>query len=253
MKKPKILYFDIETSPIIAHVWDLWKVNVGINQIQQDWAVISWAAKWSGKKKMMQQDNRKCKSATDDKKLLQGIHKLLDEADIIITKNGKAFDVKKLNARFIYHGMKPPSSYYHVDVDEVAKKKFAFTSNRLEYLSEKLNRKYQKLKHKKFPGHELWSECLKGNQAAWKEMALYNKYDVLALEELYQVLASWDDSIRHHIFYRGQVLQCQCSSTSFKSHGYHYTATGKFQRLKCLGCGTIIQERKNLLLTRKTG
>src|SRR5690606_10614258 len=43
---PKVLVFDIETSPIIAHVWSLWDQNVGLNQIMTEWHIMSWSAKW---------------------------------------------------------------------------------------------------------------------------------------------------------------------------------------------------------------
>ena len=41
--KPKILFLDIETCPIIADVWKLWDNNVGLNQIIKDWSIIAWA------------------------------------------------------------------------------------------------------------------------------------------------------------------------------------------------------------------
>lgn len=245
--KPKTLYLDIETSPILGYVWGLWENNVGLNQIKQDWAVISWAAKWAGNKKTMQEDSRHSKDITNDKRLLKGIWRLLDQADIIITKNGKAFDVKKLNARFIMNDMKPPTSYHHVDVEQIAKKKFSFTSRRLEYLTEKLNTKYKKQKHKKFPGFELWDECLKGNQSAWKEMARYNIYDVLSLEELYEIISKWDDNEKRHVFIKGQVVQCKCGGDKFLSKGHSYTASGKFKRWTCRKCNCSILERKNML------
>lgn len=59
-------------------------------------------------------------------------------------------------------------------------------------MTDKFCKKYKKLKHKKFPGHELWKECLKGNKEAWNEMRKYNIHDVLATEELYNVLKQWD-------------------------------------------------------------
>ena len=34
---PKVLVFDIETSPIISYVWGLWNNDVGLNQIHTDW------------------------------------------------------------------------------------------------------------------------------------------------------------------------------------------------------------------------
>ena len=43
---PKILVIDIETSPVLANVWRLFKENVGLNQIQKDWHLLSYSAKW---------------------------------------------------------------------------------------------------------------------------------------------------------------------------------------------------------------
>jgi uncharacterized protein YprB with RNaseH-like and TPR domain len=131
------------------------------------------------------------------RKILRDLWKLLDEADIVITQNGKNFDTPKLNARFIEHGMKPPSPYKHLDTYQIARSAAKFTSNKLEYLTEKLCTKYKKLKHEKFPGFALWAECLKGNVAAWNEMRRYNKHDVLATEELYMKIRAWAPQ-KHH-------------------------------------------------------
>jgi hypothetical protein len=43
---PKILIFDIETAPIKAYVWKLWKTDVHLEQILNDWFCIAWSAKW---------------------------------------------------------------------------------------------------------------------------------------------------------------------------------------------------------------
>ena len=45
---PKILYFDIETLPIIAYTWRTWDVTIHNEQIIKDWCVLSWAAQWEG-------------------------------------------------------------------------------------------------------------------------------------------------------------------------------------------------------------
>jgi DNA polymerase elongation subunit (family B) len=242
---PKILIFDIETSPIIAHVWSIWEQNVGLNQIKADWHVLSWAAKWFGEKKVMYQDQRNAKNVEDDKKLLQGIWKLLDEADIVITQNGKSFDSKKLNARFVLNGMKPPRSYKHIDTREIAKRHFGFTSNKLEYMTDKLCTKYKKLKTKKFQGFELWKECLAGNLAAWKEMEKYNKYDVLSLEELYTKLIPWDGTVNFALYTDEETAVCACGGTNFVRNGYCYTSAGKYQRFQCGDCGRESRSNAN--------
>lgn len=231
MSKPKILFTDIETAPIEAYVWGTYDQNVSNNMIKKDWTILSWAAKWQGKKTVMYQDVQN----QSEREMLEGIWKLLDEADIIVTQNGKSFDAKKLNARFIAHKFTPPSSYQHIDTLRLAKKHFAFTSNKLEYMTEKFNVKYKKLKHKKFPGFELWDECLKGNKAAWKEMKKYNQYDVLALEELYNTLIAWEPNKNLLAFYGDLV--CSCGSKKFSKWGFRYTTKGRYQRLKCNGCG----------------
>jgi len=244
--RPKILLFDIETAPILSYTWGLWDQTVGLNQVHTDWSVLSWAAKWLDEKPVMYQDVRKRRNKNDDKQLIKGIWKLLDSADIVITQNGKAFDSKKLNARFIQHGFKPPKPYQHIDTLKLAKKHFGFTSNKLAYMTEKLCTKYKKLEHKQFPGFDLWKECLAGNLKAWKEMELYNKHDVLALEELYKKLIVWDSSVNLGVYTANTVKQCTCGSTHFQRRGFAYTAQGKYQQYQCQRCMAYSRGRKNL-------
>lgn len=191
--KPKILIFDIETAPITAYVWGRRDINIALNQIKSEWSVIACAAKWlnAPASKVMYKDLRGVKDLSNDKEVLKFIWKLLDEADIVITQNGQSFDSPKLNARFILNGMTPPSPYKHLDTYRIARRVASFTSNKLEYLTDKLCTKYKKLSHSKFPGMSLWTECLAGNKAAWDEMKRYNIHDVLATEELYQKLHIW--------------------------------------------------------------
>lgn len=248
---PKVLIFDIETAPILANVWDLWKQNVSINQIEKDWHVLSFAAKWLDKKRVIYRDQRNNKKVEDDKELLEEIWELLDEADIVITHNGDGFDIPKLNARFILNGLQPPSSFKSIDTCRIAKKVFGFTSNKLEYLTGKLCKKYKKLKHKKFPGQELWTECLKGNKSAWKEMEKYNKFDVLSLEELYHKLIPWDSSINFNWYTDNNEHVCKCGSKDLVKRGFAYTAKSKFRRYRCKKCGAEVRDTVNLFSREK--
>ena len=250
---PKILVLDIETAPILGYVWGLFDQNVALNQIQADWHVLGWAAKWLGESKIMYMDQRNSKKVEDDKEILKGIWKLMDEADIIVSQNGKKFDVKKLNARFIFHGFQPPSSFRQIDTLVLAKKHFGFTSNKLEYMTNKLCTKYKKLTHSKFPGFELWKQCLAGNIKAWKEMERYNKHDILSTEELYDKLKAWDNSINFNAYYEDAVdTKCSCGSTDFAKNGFHHSNIGKYQRYKCKQCGSELRDRNqsNNLLSK---
>lgn len=246
---PKVLFLDIETKPLMAYVWSIWEQNVGLNQIESDWSILSFAARWAHApaKQVIYQDLSKARDIEHDLPLLKSIWKLLDEADVVIAQNGVAFDKKKVYARFAIAGMPPPSSFRMVDTKLTAKKVFGFTSNRLEYLSDKLNKLYKKLKHERYPGFDLWKECMRGNQAAWREMRKYNIHDVLTLEELYYVLLPWDDTINFSVFGDQLEPMCGCGSTEFERRGYYYTKAAKYQRFCCVECGAWTRGRENLL------
>lgn len=248
---PRILLLDIETAPILADVWKIWQNDVALNQIKKDWNIIAWCAKWLDEDKLFYEDLRNAKDMSDDKKLLKNIWKLMDEADVVITQNGDQFDIKKLNARFIINGYEPYSSFKSVDTKKVAKKKFGFTSNRLEYLTYTLDTKHKKLKHNKFPGHTMWTECLKGNKEAWKEMEKYNKHDVLGLQEVYLKMRPWDNSINFNVYRDTKDVRCSCGSTNFRMNGFCYTSVGKYQRYRCSDCGAEVRGRNNLFSAEK--
>jgi len=252
-KSPKVLIFDIETAPMLAYVWGLWDQNIGLNMIKEEWYVMSFAAKWLGDapSKVIYYDQEGIKPQKNDKKLLKEIWSLLDEADVVITQNGIKFDQKKLNARFIMQGFKPTSSYRHIDTLRIAKKNFAFTSNKLAYMTDKLCVKYKKLSHGNFAGFSLWSECMNNNPEAWKEMKKYNKYDVLSLEELYYALIPYDNSIDFNVYHEGIGSICKCGSEVFKAAGFFYSSTGKFKKYKCEDCGHETRDKKNLLSKEK--
>jgi hypothetical protein len=254
-KGPKVLVFDIETAPILGYVWKLWDNDLALNQVESDWYILSWSAKWLNdpESKVMYMDQRNAKNIEDDKKLLKKIWHLLDEADIVITQNGKSFDHKKLNARFILNGFQPPSSYKHIDTKLIAQKHFGFTSNKLEYMSDKLCTKYKKLKHGKFSGFEMWKQCLAGNLEAWKEMEIYNKHDVLALEELYRKLIPWDNGVNFNLYHDDCTNTCKCGSSLFIKNGFYYTSSGKYQKYRCKSCGAESRDRINLFSKEKRG
>lgn len=192
---PKVLYVDIETKPLKVWTWGTFDQNIPLNMIIEDWSVLSWSAKWanSPESEVIYKDNRgkKGDKLVNDKELLKPLWKLMDEADIIIGQNSNRFDLPKLNARFIEHGFGCPSEFLTIDTYSIARSKFGFTSNKLEYMTKKLNKKYKKQDHREFSGWTLWDECIKGNLKAWKSMEVYNKYDVLSLEELFLNLSEF--------------------------------------------------------------
>lgn len=261
LKGPKVLILDIETSPLLSYTWDIWQQDISLGQIQKEWNILSWSAKWlknpktkqvfGPHDKVMYADLRKSKNIENDTSILQGIWNLIDDADIILTQNGKRFDIKKLNAKFILAGMRPPSSFKQIDTLVIAKKHFAFTSNKLEWMTKKLCKENKKSDHKKFPGFLLWIECLKGNQSAWKEMESYNQMDIISLEELFWKLIPWDSSINFNLYSDDEKNVCKCGSTDFIKKGFTYTSVGQYQRYRCKECGAETKGRINLFTKTK--
>ena len=246
LKKPKILLFDIETLPMEAYIWSIWQDNVGLNMLKEDWSVLSYAAKWMGEPEVFYEDVSGQKDLRDDSKVLRGIWKLLDEADYVVGHNSDSFDVKKLNARFALNGMQPPTSYRRLDTKKLAKKHFNFTSNKLSYLTDKFCKTYKKLDHSEMSGFTMWRECLNKNPRAFEIMEEYNKYDVLSLEELFQVFLPWENANLFSLYNHEIEPTCTCGSQEFKKAGFHYTTASKFQKYRCKNCGAEYRDTKNL-------
>lgn len=246
-KGPRILFFDIETAPLKAHLWSMWQQGVGLNQIESDWYMLSFCCKWADSDEVFYFDQRNAKDIEDDYELVLKLWHFLNEADIVVGQNSKRFDTKKANARFILNGLPKPSVYRQIDTMEIAKRQFGFTSNRLEYMTDKLCTTYKKSKHKKFHGHELWSECLRGNIEAWEEMESYNRLDVLSLQELYDILSSWDNTLPNFDCYVDEVLDMD----EWEEDGFHYTNLGKFKKYRNKITGVQRRSRVNLLTKEK--
>jgi DNA polymerase elongation subunit (family B) len=240
----KILILDIETAPNIAYVWRFFKENVGAKQVIQNSYMLSYAAKWLNEKGVFYEDLSNQREAD----MLNKLHPLLDEADIVVAHNGDGFDLPHIQGRFLMHNIKPPAPYKQVDTVKVAKKEFNFPSNSLEYLSNVLDLAIKKGQHKKFPGFELWLGVLRNDPEAWAEMKEYNIDDILVLEQLYLKMLPY---MRYHpnvgVYGDAEKPVCpKCGSDHIQYRGYAHTQVGKFHRIQCQDCGGWSRTRYNL-------
>lgn len=258
---PKVLIFDVETSYLETNIkhWNSHTQDYIPHDKMtiKEWSILTFSAKWLGKSKVIYVDTSKNKDYRDDKNVVLALRDLLDESDIIITKNGKRFDEKMFNARCVKHGISPPSPYKHIDTEQILRRKFKLVSYSLDYACEFFNTKHKKLKHGNFPGMKLWEECIKGNKKAWAEMKKYNIWDILSTEDLYNVIQAWDNTAPDFNLYKNDnsLITCNCGSSSFQRRGYNTTKTGKHPRLQCKKCGkwhslkhnAMDKERKKIL------
>ena len=252
----KVLVLDIETRPSLVYVWRFFKENVSPKQVIEHAQIISYAAKWLDSPEIFYQDNRK----EDDKDIILSLVSLLDEAEIVVAHNGDRFDLPQIRGRALVHGIKPPSPVKIVDTCKIARREFGFASNSLEYLSTVLDCKIKKGGHKKFPGFELWLECLRNNEDAWEELKEYNIDDVKTLEEVYLKMLPWitthpNVTLMETAGDEEEICCPKCDSNLIHYRGYAYTNSGVYSKYQCQSCGGWgrtryrINKRNEALLT----
>lgn len=252
----RIMILDVETSPVEAYVWGLWKQNVGLDFIKTEWTILSFAAKWLGQKAVIYEDTgaRGADKVRDDKPLMGKLWALLDEADIVVAQNGKRFDVRKINARLIEQGFGPPSPYRVIDTMLVAKKYFAFTSQKLAWTSQHLTDS-PKEEHKEFPGFELWLECLKDNPKAWRVMKRYNVRDIRATEKVYLKLRPWIENHPNLGTFdpsdRPLCPKCGSAHVHAKDSRISVKQQGIYKRYVCQDCGGYARGKVSQLSLEK--
>lgn len=241
MSPPRVVTLDIETAPLESYTWGLWDQNVGLDMVKAEWTILAYAAKWHGTKGVIYNDagGRGVLKVRDDRHLLRGLWAVLNDADLVVAQNGKKFDIKKINARLVMAGLPPYAPVRVIDTLQAAKTVFGFTSNRLEWMSKHLTNT-PKSAHKKFPGFELWRECLADNPAAWAEMKKYNIRDVVATEKVYEKLRPWITNHPNMGAYSPTTAahSCpKCQSAATQKRGVAVTQHGRYHRFQCNACG----------------
>lgn len=158
---------------------------------------------------------------------------MLEEADAVVTYNGDNFDLKIMNKEFALQGWTPPAPYKSVDLLKTVRRQFRFTSNKLDHVAERFGLG-NKASHR---GHQLWLDCMDGDQDAWEEMETYNIQDVWLLEALYDTILPWIINHPSHAVY-DEAAEChQCGSKHIHWRGWHRTKARKYRRYQCQVCG----------------
>lgn len=241
----KALIWDIETSPLQAAVWGLKNDWIPLDAIRRDSFIICGAWKWLGGQRVYHAEcdpeamRAYWEGDTDafpDRDVVSTLRNIVREADFIVAHNGDRFDLRKLNARVILHGMDPLPSLRTVDTLKEARKVGMFTSNRLQYLATELTGA-----GKIHTNLALWLRVLGGEKKALKEMVDYNVQDVRVLEDVYLQLRPHMKShpnlgVDPFLDYGEQVCAL-CGSEKLQRHGEHRTQTRIYVRFRCKSCG----------------
>jgi hypothetical protein len=250
INQPKICVFDTEFSSMIVSAFQLWEQNITPDKIIKDSFMLCWSAKIINDDEIYS-DVLTGEEAKDgnDYRIVCSIWNLLSSSEIWVGQNIRGYDLKKLNTRFLFHGLVPLPKRQIVDTYLVAKSNFAFPSNGLAYINKFLGIK-QKLETE---GYSLWDSCMNGDEEALKKMDFYCRGDSVATTELYFKLLPF---IAGHpnlaLYAENNEKTCRnCGSTNIVELGYEYTPQGKFRSIRCVDCGYTGHLKQNELSKEK--
>lgn len=243
---PRIILLDIETTPALSYHWRYWDERIAPNQMVKTSELLCFAAKSLGARGMFFASRQ---GDADDRDLAKEAWDIVDQADIVIAHNGRAFDMKTLNARWAFWGLPPPGPYKIIDTCLVARKEFNFPANSLNALALYFNLG-AKQEHE---GFDLWKKCIAGDPSAWKRMEKYNIRDVELLEQIYLRLRAYDR--RHPNVGAGQCeneIRCVCcgNKTMKRLPGLYFVTTKGYPIYRCRECGKV--SRDNTAATKVT-
>lgn len=240
MNNVRVLLYDIETAPNLGYSWGKWEQN--IIQFEQEWYMLSFAWKWLGEDKIHCIGLDDFPTAfdadpTNDYHLIEKLHELFSEADIIVGHNSTSFDNKKAQGRMLVHGFDPPRPYQEIDTLRVAKRYFSFNSYKLGDLGAHLGVGIKA----QTGGFQTWLQCMVGDPKAWKKFKKYNRQDVAVLEGVYYKIRPWIEGHPNVALLEGDLDACpRCGANAMQRRGVAKTRTMTYQRWQCAGedgCG----------------
>ena len=227
----RLLHLDIETAPAIAAVWSLRADYVPLERLIADPYTLCFAAKWDDEPGIQ----FFARWSGGHARMVRTAHKLLSEADSVCHYNGVKFDIPVLRWEFMSAHLAPPSPFKQIDLYRTMRTA-APLSRKLDFVAQRLGLG-AKTKHK---GMELWRACMSGDESAHKVMERYNRQDVRLLAKLYHELMPWIPQHPNRSIEEGHVCP-RCGSDKLQARGFLQSATRRYQRWQCRGCGAWSQ------------
>lgn len=137
--KPKILFYDIETTPLQAWLWGLGEQHVRHGQLVKGskmFNIICITYCWNDEKKakVIHWDYDK----QDSKPMIEEFGRIIEQADITIGKNNRRFDDKRINTMRLLYNMEGMPQWLKStdDLETQMRRHFAMPSYSLDYASD---------------------------------------------------------------------------------------------------------------------
>lgn len=239
-KKPRILFYDLETSPLKAWVWGCGEQYIRHGQLDKNhnmWGIICVTYCWN--------DGKPAKSIDwgyeeqDSARVIAEFDEIIKQADFTIGKNSDRFDVKMINSiRMLSNlpGM-PEWTKYTDDLEKQMRKYFRLPSQSLDYISGQLG-----LGGKIKMEMQDWIDIVEKNDNGKKSLAKMVKYgrkDVTDTRALWNRLCQhFEPKFNMSTFRDPLAVGCMhCASTNLLPRGRErFNKTSRWQEYRCGDC-----------------
>lgn len=252
-KQPNILFFDIETLPLLVFAWELGKQEIGYKNIYKERQVACIGYAWNDDSpKILEMDYKRHdlhqRDNDADKKMIEQFCTISSQADLVVGHNLKSFDVAVLRSRIIKHKL-PDFVPFLVDDTYLSLKGVGFTSHKLDYMTGFLG-----LPQKADHPFEMWLKVVTHKAGAFKQMKEYCMGDVEITRQMYNRLKPYIRSALNRAIFNHNPDMCpNCGRVgALIRRGYRYTLTGKYPRYECKACHTYPSIGKNLVSKSNT-
>ena len=234
--EPRVLLLDIETLPNTVTSWGL-KVDgyLSHDNILEERSIVCASWKWLGGGQVHSASvltHRSKDKEIPDLGVLRKLHGVMSEADCLVAHNGDRFDVPWIMARMVLTDLPPLRPVPTIDTKKIAKSRFLFNSNRLDYLG-----KYLKVGRKIETDFGLWLEAMKGSRKAIEKMVVYNREDVRLLERVYLKLRPYVPARLNMSHWSNDNRACpSCGEAALESRGIGMNRVSTYRRMQCRAC-----------------
>lgn len=237
-KKAKILFYDIETSPLKAWVWGTGEQYVRHQQLDKNhrmWGIICVTYCFN--------DGKPAKvidwgyNEQDTAKVVAEFDEIIKSADHTIGKNSDRFDTKMINACRMFAGLPgmPEWTKYTDDLEKQMRRYFRLPSQSLDYISDMLG-----LGGKIKMEMQDWVDIVEKNDNGLKsfnKMLKYGKKDVEDTRLLWDKLSQHFDPKFNCAAFVGERLACKhCGSTNLKPNGSRVSGQTVYKQYICCDC-----------------
>lgn len=248
VKKPRVLFIDLETSADIVACFGRFKQNLGEkNIVYQGNQIICAAWKFIGDASVHTSRSSFSNFKIDmqsEKYLLERIYATFKETDVVVIHNA-GFDLGTIQHRMLEHGMGVLPKVKVIDTLQIAKKHLKLRSNKLDSIT-----KYFGLSNKiENSGIDLWIKVQQGDEQAMQTMLEYNIGDITALEAVYNTFVPLNQGTSLAPMMPLDSKHCtSCGSTHVHPTGRTIsTSLSMFSEYECNECGAKMRDRVNVL------